>query len=575
MEMDRRSFLKGALAAGTLAAGGVLAAPAVAGPVGAPAGGGKTAASLDEKWVFEIPPDPIPDANISETITRDIVIIGSGLAGVTCGASAVSHGVKDLVLFSAGTKPLARGGSFHAINSKYQKSVGIDYTIENNARHVRMEQYIAGYKVNKQLWARWINNSEEYANWMIDTMAAKGLQPALELEFRDVDGLLSNPPAALNFWREGIDNARLDGAPLVAEAYADTITDAGCDIHYSTKAIHLIREGTGPVTGVVAQKEDGSYVKYEARKAVVMATGDFSKDPDMVAKYNPWAYKTFEDILFADLNVNYDVEFEYNGLMDGHGQKMGLWVGAAWQKVYPNAVMSSRGAAGPANNNGYNNFWGINLNIHGERYHGENTAAALGSQSNLNQPKSTVFSIWDVNYVNTRDKWPDAATTVDEVVGPLWASKEETLELWDRNADRGSYYRADTIEGLIDLLVAAEGINKENALASIEKYNRWAAQGNDEEYHVDPSVLKPIDTPPFYAAITKGMSFLTILGGLRTNAKMQVCDEDDEPIPGLYNVGSMVGDMYGTLYSFGMSGQNLGSTAGALSYMLGKDLAKL
>lgn len=37
---------------------------------------------------------------------------------------------------------------------------------------------------------------------------------------------------------------------------------------------------------------------------------------------------------------------------------------------------------------------------------------------------------------------------------------------------------------------------------------------------------------------------MTIMGGLRTSANMEVCDEDDEPIPGLFNVGCMVGDMY-------------------------------
>ncbi|WP_289636115.1 FAD-binding protein, partial [uncultured Adlercreutzia sp.] len=37
---------------------------------------------------------------------------------------------------------------------------------------------------------------------------------------------------------------------------------------------------------------------------------------------------------------------------------------------------------------------------------------------------------------------------------------------------------------------------------------------------------------------------MTIMGGLRTSADMEVCDEDDEPIPGLFNVGCMVGDMY-------------------------------
>ena len=48
---------------------------------------------------------------------------------------------------------------------------------------------------------------------------------------------------------------------------------------------------------------------------------------------------------------------------------------------------------------------------------------------------------------------------------------------------------------------------------------------------------------PYYAA-KNTCTFMTIMGGLRTSADMEVCDEDDEPIPGLFNVGCMVGDMY-------------------------------
>ena len=584
MEMDRRAFLKGAAAVGAISVTAGLAActtggtgdgGSTSGGSQATQGGAKTAASLEEKWAFEIPPDPISDADISETITHDIVIIGSGLSGLTTGASAAGHGAKDLVLFSAGTKPLARGGSFHGFNSKYQQSVGIQgYTPEFNKKHIKTEQYMTGYAVNKQLWAKWMNNSEEFINWHIDIMASKGLKPALEGAFVDADGIFTNPPAAHNYWKEGIDDAMRQGAPLVAQALADTITEAGCEIHYSTKALYLLRDGSGPVTGVIAQRDDGSYVKYVANKALILATGDFSKEPDMMAKYSPWAYKTFKDLLFAD-PANYDVEFEFSGLMPGDGQKMGLWAGAAWQKVYPNAVMTGGSVAGPQNANNYGSFWGINLNINGERYHSENVPGSLAGRSTANQPKGIVFSIWDANYVNTNEKWYTSSTTVDEVVGNPNRTREEEVAYWEENVSGGSWYKSDTIEGLIGQLASAGGLNEANALASVEKYNRWAAQGLDEEFHVSPSVLVPIEKGPFYGAVSQGQGFLTVLGGLRTNAHMQVCDEDDNPIPNLYNVGVMTGDMYGTLYTFTLSGLNLGSTAGCLSYMLGKDLAAL
>ena len=57
----------------------------------------------------------------------------------------------------------------------------------------------------------------------------------------------------------------------------------------------------------------------------------------MMAKYSPWAYEIFKDTLSDE--IDYDAGLVYNGLMPGDGQKMGLWVGAAWQKTYPCAPM--------------------------------------------------------------------------------------------------------------------------------------------------------------------------------------------------------------------------------------------
>ncbi len=69
------------------------------------------------------------------------------------------------------------------------------------------------------------------------------------------------------------------------------------------------------------------------------------------------------------------------------------------------------------------------------------------------------------------------------------------------------------------------------------------------------------------------MCFLTVTGGLRTNEYMQVCQDDDTPIDGLFNTGIMVGDYYAGTYNFVMPGQNLGGVCNCLSYVLGKRLA--
>ena len=588
MELNRRDFLKGALATGALAASGAAltaCSPSNSAGEGASSGAASTGTMTaetyqDVKWSFEIPPEPVADSDIAETYTHDIVIVGSGMAGLCTAVSAAEQGA-DVIVFSASSKPISRGGSNHAIGSDYQKAKGIDYTPEIAREIVKAEQTAGTYLMDKKKWERWINHSAESINWTIKHMEAQGLKTCLEPGYTDPDGTITVPPASHNFYNDEQPFGALYGAPLQAQAYADIFTgDFGGEIHYKTVAQYLVRDddNTGRVSAVVAQREDGSYVKYEATKAVVLATGDFSKNPDMMAKYSPWAWEHFKDTLSVG-DVDYDAELVYSGLMPGDGQKMGLWVGAAWQKSYPVAPMINGGASGPAHGV-ISNFWGLNMDIHGERYQNECTNFAYGAISLLQLPEKTAFAVWDKAYAYTQDEWESFGCCIDYENGIMPSTPDEMIANWDKAATEGkssigvgsTYYKADTLEELVEQM---EGIDKEQALKTIEQYNKYAEQGLDEQFHVNPDILYPISTPPFYATKVTGATFLTVCGGLRTNDNMQVCDENDTPIEGLYNTGIMTGDFYANTYNFVMPGQNLGAVCGTLSYLLGRDLAEL
>ena len=588
MELNRRDFLKGALATGALAASGAAltaCSPSNSAGEGSSSGAASTGTMTaetyqDVKWSFEIPPEPVADSDIAETYTHDIVIVGSGMAGLCTAVSAAEQGA-DVIVFSASSKPISRGGSNHAIGSDYQKAKGIEYTPEIAREIVKAEQTAGTYLMDKKKWERWINHSAESINWTIKHMEAQGLKTCLEPGYTDPDGTITVPPASHNFYNDEQPFGALYGAPLQAQAYADIFTgDFGGEIHYKTVAQYLVRDddNTGRVSAVVAQREDGSYVKYEATKAVVLATGDFSKNPDMMAKYSPWAWEHFKDTLSVG-DVDYDAELVYSGLMPGDGQKMGLWVGAAWQKSYPVAPMINGGASGPAHGV-ISNFWGLNMDIHGERYQNECTNFAYGAISLLQLPEKTAFAVWDKAYAYTQDEWESFGCCIDYENGIMPSTPDEMIANWDKAATEGkssigvgsTYYKADTLEELVEQM---EGIDKEQALKTIEQYNKYAEQGLDEQFHVNPDILYPISTPPFYATKVTGATFLTVCGGLRTNDNMQVCDENDTPIEGLYNTGIMTGDFYANTYNFVMPGQNLGAVCGTLSYLLGRDLAEL
>ena len=114
---------------------------------------------------------------------------------------------------------------------------------------------------------------------------------------------------------------------------------------------------------------------------------------------------------------------------------------------------------------------------------------------------------------------------------------------------------------------------RQNAKASVERYNELCDKGVDEDFYKNPDFLVKIDEAgPFYAAQNYAM-FMTVMGGLRTSKDMEVCDENDQPIPGLFNVGAMVGDMYANTYNFAIPGNSYGINCLTFGYLLGRDLA--
>ena len=146
---------------------------------------------------------------------------------------------------------------------------------------------------------------------------------------------------------------------------------------------------------------------------------------------------------------------------------------------------------------------------------------------------------------------------------------EEMIQIWDAGAEEGSYFKADTLDDLAKQLDLDPAKLKE----TVAHYNELVKAGVDTDFYKDPTYLVEIEeTGPYYAAVNT-CTFMTIMGGLRTSADMEVCDENDEPIPGLFNVGCMIGDMYANEYNFAIPGNSYGINCLTFGYTLGHRLA--
>lgn len=542
---------------------------------------GLTADVLNQKWSFEIPPDPIPEDQITKTYNADIVVIGAGLSGLCTACSALDAGAKSVTVVTASSIPIGRGGSNNGVGSKYQKSIGLDSSKYENEHLVKIVQSMSSHNVNTELWGKWVNNSAESVDWMCDIMNAKGLKTAVEPGIDDPDRIITELASSHVFWNEEHPDGAVTGAKLQAKAYADTIIEMGGIIHYNTKAEQLIRDNnnTVRVSAVIAKDPEGNYVKYEAAKAVVLATGDFSQDKDMMAKYAPQVYKMFENIIDWDRPVRYNAGFRFNGLYPGDGHKMGLWVGAAWQRTFPNAPLMHTDWRVPFPSvAGHASFWGCSMNIHGKRFMSENVYISELSNVLYHLPEQKMFMVWDSAYAYTQEKWEEG-TVIGYVNGIQPKTPEDMINKWNTDYEEGFLLRGDTIEDLIAQFHEKGLVDAERAAKTIEDWNKYCETGYDEEFQNNKSILHPIKEGPFYGAILDakigGNMLVSILGGLRTNTDLQVCEEDDTPIEGLYNVGAMVGDFYSNIYTLACFGQNLGALCCTIPYLLGRDLAKL
>ncbi len=498
---------------------------------------------------FEIPPERIPEECIADTLDADVVVVGEGLAGLCAALSARQAGAETRIV-TASARPVGRGGSVFAAYSRIMAARGMP---RQNLDDFFLEEFAANsFQVDQRKWYTLLDRSEEAMNWLADILEREGIEVVLEdANEDDHHSPTWQPPGTHAFVGRGITRAGT-GIGLAVAALEKTFLAAGGEVLHSTPARYL-EKTEGRVSAVIVQKAEGEYLRLEARKAVILATGDFSANKEMMAKYCP---RYAQD--FTNPGDDYDVGFAVRGLYRGEGHQMALWAGAAWQRTWPCAAMiqgSRLGTSLP-----YGSHRGLRLNRRGERYCNEDMNGAYTALTTLREPGGQAYAIWGSNY---------AYETVFRAHGGRRdgpdLTPEQVIANWDDQASKGQIVRGDTPEAVAEAL----GLPVGAAMETIRRYNALCRAGKDEDFHKKPKYLQEIREAPFYGCSLADRMFFTVLGGPRTNHKMQICDENDEPIPGLWCVGSMVGDMYANCYNFRIPGQNYGACL-TFGYLTGR-----
>ena len=481
--------------------------------------------------------EAVPAAHLGalETVSADVAVIGAGVSGLAAAVRCAQLGL-SVIVAEKRMEAVPHGKYIGVVPADADKKIFAKEWLKS-----------CGSRVNEDLLWLYINNSEAAFEWLLgiggDDVKGNLFGGAYKgPDFTEYYGthIISRKPGSTRY-------RYTSGSMLMCEMLQNFCLENGGQIIRNTRVVQLDKEGDR-VTGFVAVCEDGKYRRFKASNAVILATGDIGGDPEMLAAFCPLGLKC---------NVN---GYFPAGLNTGDGHKMALWAGAAWQRTWPACAMIQGSRLG--SNLPYGSHRGLRVNVRGERYCNEDMNGAYTALTTLREPKGRAFAIWGANYA--RDiRWRAHGGQRD---GPD-NTPENVVKNWETQVADGKLMKADTLPELIEKL----GLPA-STLETIEHYNALCRAGADTDFHKKPEYLQEIREAPFYGGELSDIRFFTVLGGPRTDSRLRVCDADDEPIPGLYCVGSMIGDMYANYYNFRIPGQNYGACL-TFGYITGRRLA--
>lgn len=322
----------------------------------------------------------------------------------------------------------------------------------------------------------------------------------------------------------------------------DVCERRGIEIRYSTQGVNLLQDDSGRVSGLRVLGPEG--FEDIAGNSVVLASGGFEANAEMRCRYIGPGWE-----MVKVRGVPYNTGDGIRMALDIGAQSHGHWSSChavAWDMNAP--AFGDRIITELFQKHSYP--FGLISNINGERFLDEgydfrNYTYVTYGRALMTQPQGLAFQIFDEKVKHLlRDEYWIPQTTMAQ---------------------------ADTIEELATRL----DIDPEGLAATIKEYN--AAVRTDIPYNATvkdgrcteglavnkTNWAETIDTPPYYGwAVTTGISFT--FGGVKINTRGQVVTNSQEPIPGLYAAGEMVGGLFYYNYPGG-SGLSAGMVFGRLS----------
>ena len=466
------------------------------------------------------------------TKEADVVIVGAGGAGMTAAMTASDAGKSVIILESqamVGGNSVRSTGGMNAAKTVYQdenefgEGAGVEKMLKSAADNYADNEFITSLAATvAQQWADYQANPVGYFDSVelmeLDTMVGgkginnpelvktlvEGTAPAID--WLDENGMSLHNVAAFG----GASVKRIhrpvneDGKVVSVGAYLVPLMEKACqdrgvEFILNTTADTILTDANGQAVGVSGTDKDGNTVTVNA-KAVVLATGGFGANLDMVASYKP----------------------ELKGFMttnapgiQGQGIAMATAIGAAtvdMDQIQIHPTVEANTAA--LITEGLRGDGAILVNANGERFTDEVSTRDKVSAAEIAQPGSFSWLIVD-------QAMADASNVIQGYITKGYTKQGATYE-----------ELAKEIE-----------VDPATFAATMEKWNGCVEAKTDADFG-RTSFANPLNTAPYYAIkVSAGVHHT--MGGVVINSSTEVLKEDGSVIPGLFAAGEVTGGVHG------------------------------
>ncbi len=476
---------------------------------------------------------PVEKSTASEEYTCDVVVVGAGTSGTAAAAKAAQSGANVILVEKSGRLggTGALSSTLMALDADSQIEAGYEFDADN-----LFEQWMSQvhWYAKGNLIRTFLRESADTANWL----AANGfdlvpVKPTTTL----AEGSYGTHISDQLFSHYSVKYAEKSTySTMTVDGYFNALVKDVDTILYETTGKSLLLDDSGAIAGVEAVKWDGTKVTIHA-PAVIVATGGYAGNAEMMVKYNHYSYKVLG--LLQNVGEGFQMMLDAGAAEKNAGgtcsHQSGLLVNVTGDDltVYDTAIPYTIANCAVL----------MRVNHTGARFmdEDEKTDSAVGSTNYMLANGSYYWTILsqaqlEVLKAQGLQGLGQTATPPDSyMIQPLACDMpmENIEKVFAAGQEQGVIFKAETL----DELAALTDMDARTLKDNVARYNRWCAEGKDGDYSKLPQYLSAIgEEGPFYAVQGCPLVYNS-LGSVAVDEYMRVLTNDDKPIPGLYSVG--------------------------------------